>query len=171
MNLQTTLLNVRQMVEADRLTVAAGIPVMVLMENAGASVSREIGRRWLARPVIVLCGPGNNGGDGFVAARHLAEAGWSVRIALLGTIDHLKGKARYQAERWPDANAPPTLATAGSGDVLSGIILGLLAQGMEPFLAAAAAVWLNGAAAASFGPGLLGRGSAGSAAKSTSRPL
>jgi NAD(P)H-hydrate epimerase len=54
-----------------------------------------------------------------------------------------------------NANAPSTLATAGSGDVLSGFILGLLAQSMDPFMGACAAVWLHGATACKFGPGLI----------------
>ena len=86
-NFQTALLDVQRMGEADRLTVTAGTPATDLMENAGMTVAREIARRWSSRPVIVLCGPGNNGGDGFVAARHLSEAGWPVRIALLGSRD------------------------------------------------------------------------------------
>ncbi len=54
-----------------------------------------------------------------------------------------------------NANAPPTLATAGSGDVAAGLCLGLLAQGMPAYEAACGAAWLHGAAAAAFGPGLI----------------
>jgi len=67
--------------EADRLTVATGTSATELMENAGKAVPRAIEQRWSAGPVIVLCEPGNNGGDGFVAARHLSETGWLVQSA------------------------------------------------------------------------------------------
>ena len=100
MNFQTALLDVGRMGEADRLTAVSGKSVIELMENAGKAVAQAIEKRWTARPVIFLCGPGNNGGDGFVAARHLSEKGWSVRVALLGSLDHLNGAARHNAELW-----------------------------------------------------------------------
>ena len=100
MKLDTALLSVRQMSEADRLTVASGTPASELMDNAGRAVACEIQKRWTVRPVIVLCGPGNNGGDGFVVARQLAQAGWPVRIALLGAREHLSGAALHHAALW-----------------------------------------------------------------------
>jgi hydroxyethylthiazole kinase-like uncharacterized protein yjeF len=106
MILSMALLDVRQMAEADRLAVASGIPADLLMDHAGRSVADEIRRRWPSCPVIVLCGPGDNGGDGFVAARYLAEAGWPVRVALLGARDRLRGPARAHAARWAGAVEP-----------------------------------------------------------------
>ena len=98
--LQTALLSVAQMTEADHAAVAAGIPGSQLMLNAGNAVVREIMRRWPPRAVTVLCGPGNNGGDGFVVAVALAQAGWPVRVALLGDRENLRGDARFHAARW-----------------------------------------------------------------------
>jgi NAD(P)H-hydrate epimerase len=79
--------------------------------------------------------------------------------AKAGAVVLLKGNDTVIAkpDGWAtiNSNAPPTLATAGSGDVLSGLIGGLLAQGLEPGKAAAAAAWLHGDAAGRFGPGLI----------------
>jgi hydroxyethylthiazole kinase-like uncharacterized protein yjeF len=96
----TALLRVAQMAEADRVTIAEGTAGVVLMQNAGEAVAEEIRRRWSPCRVCVLCGPGNNGGDGFVVARVLAAADWTVRIALLGLSDRLTGDAKIHAERW-----------------------------------------------------------------------
>lgn len=96
----SALLRVAQMEEADRLTVVAGTPGIELMQNAGSAVAREIAHRWSPRPTAVLCGPGNNGGDGFVIARLLAAAGWPVRLALAGPIEALRGDARHHAMLW-----------------------------------------------------------------------
>ena len=88
------------MQEADRLTEAAGISGRELMQNAGTAVAREAMARWSARRVAVLCGPGNNGGDGFVAASVLKSAGWPVRVALVGHVGALHGDAAFHAARW-----------------------------------------------------------------------
>ena len=100
MNCDTALLTAKQMALTDCLTVACGISEMALMENAGRPVAQAIQQRWTSRPVLVLCGPGSNGGDGFVAARQLAEAGWPVRVALLVPRESLRGAAAHHAGLW-----------------------------------------------------------------------
>ena len=101
---QTALLSVAQMNAADRGAVAAGTPGTVLMQNAGDAVAKEITRRWSPRPTTILCGPGNNGGDGFVVAVALAQTGWTVRVALLGRVEDLRGFVnRLQHETVADA--------------------------------------------------------------------
>jgi NAD(P)H-hydrate epimerase len=94
------LISVSQMYKADAAAIAAGVSGAVLMENAGQAIFDAITARWTARPTLVLCGPGNNGGDGFVVARLLREAGWDVELALLGETARLTGDAAYHAAAW-----------------------------------------------------------------------
>jgi NAD(P)H-hydrate epimerase len=111
-----SLLTNEQMARADAMAVAAGVSNERLMEAAGTAVAREIARRLSKAPVVVLCGPGNNGGDGFVAARKLKEAGWPVRVALLGERTAMKGEAGLNAKRWDgpvDALSEGVLEGAG----------------------------------------------------------
>jgi hydroxyethylthiazole kinase-like uncharacterized protein yjeF len=70
------------------------------MENAGAAVADAIAQRFTPRPTLVLCGPGNNGGDGWVAARRLREMGWPVRVASLVSREALRGDAADAAAAW-----------------------------------------------------------------------
>jgi NAD(P)H-hydrate epimerase len=111
----SAVLTVREMYRADEAATAAGIPGERLMEAAGKAIADAIAVRWSPRPVSVLCGPGNNGGDGFVVARILDQSGWPVRVGLLGDRDGLEGDARLNAERWTgpvESLSPQLLAGA-----------------------------------------------------------
>ena len=94
------ILSVEQMYRADSLAMAQGIPGERLMEAAGWAVARAARRLLPKGRIAILCGPGNNGGDGFVAARLLVRQGYQVRLGLLGHVARLKGDAAIMAARW-----------------------------------------------------------------------
>jgi hydroxyethylthiazole kinase-like uncharacterized protein yjeF len=95
------LLTTAEMAEADRLTIAGGVRGIDLMENAGRAVANVVAARHPpGSRILVVAGPGNNGGDGFVAARELAQRGDRVRVVLVGDPKKLKGDAESAAARW-----------------------------------------------------------------------
>ncbi|HMK90639.1 MAG TPA: NAD(P)H-hydrate epimerase, partial [Methylocystis sp.] len=97
------ILTTPQMARADKLTIAAGVPSMTLMQNAAAAIARTVTRmlqRYSGRRVLVLCGPGNNGGDGYVAAGLLRAARLKVRVASLVPRESLRGDALKAASGW-----------------------------------------------------------------------
>lgn len=125
------LLDIGQMGRADRAAVEAGTPVATLMRNAGAAVAREIRRRYAPSRVVALCGPGNNGGDGIVAARELAGAGWPVRVALLGGDPAVfRGAAREQAQAWQGGFEAVTPAVLGDAELVIDALFGAGFRGM-----------------------------------------
>ncbi len=116
------ILSVAQMGRADAWAMARGHPGPELMARAGQGVARAIMQRWSARPVLVLCGPGNNGGDGWVIARELLEAGWPVTLASVCPVAQLKGDALHHALLWPADQAVVALADVSLGDQASGSV-------------------------------------------------
>ena len=95
------LLTPTEMYRADALAVERfKIPSLRLMENAGLAVATEIINRFRKCPIAVVCGPGNNGGDGFVVARLLAAKKWPVKVYLLAEGAALKGDAAAMAAKW-----------------------------------------------------------------------
>ena len=101
-NTTNAVLSTQQMYRADALAIEGGKTGIALMENAGRAVAKCLMNRWFKKPVLILCGPGNNGGDGFVAAKHLKQAGWSVRLHCLVLIDSLNGDAAHHARAWQE---------------------------------------------------------------------
>jgi ADP-dependent NAD(P)H-hydrate dehydratase / NAD(P)H-hydrate epimerase len=132
------LLTCAEMARADAGAIARGIASERLMEAAGAAVAAAVRARFEKQPVTVLCGPGNNGGDGFVAARLLADQGWLVELFLLGRIEGLSGDAKLNAGRWRGDVKP---LDASAADKAGLVIDALFGAGLaRPVEAVAAAV-------------------------------
>ncbi len=126
------LLSVAEMGRADALAIARGSAGIDLMESAGAAVAAVVRRRLAGGPVAVLCGPGNNGGEGCGAARILRDAGVVVRLGCLAPRDALRGDARLAAERWGETPAPldPTILD-GAASVVDALIGAGLARPLD----------------------------------------
>lgn len=105
---KAALLSLAESRRADALAAAAGVPGLTLMENAGRAVAdaaqdmvqNAAGKIGRDASIFVLCGPGNNGGDGLVAARHLQARGLPVEVLLLGAREAFRGDAAAMAARW-----------------------------------------------------------------------
>ena len=119
------LLTPAEMSEADRLTIAGGVAGIALMERAGAAVADEA-VRWArsAGRVVVLCGPGGNGGDGFVAARLLAARGHRVSVGLLGERAALRGDAGLAAKRYDGIAASAEALDLSGADLVVDALFG-----------------------------------------------
>lgn len=131
------LLTTAEMAEADRLSIAAGTASTVLMENAGRVVADAILARYPAQATLVLCGPGNNGGDGWVVARLLAARGYDVACACLVPIESLRGDAAVMAAQWKGPLLPfAPAALRGRTLVVDAVFGAGLARELDPVVAA-----------------------------------
>ncbi len=123
------LLTNAEMAQADRLAIAGGVAGIELMERAGAAVAAAVAARHaVGDQIVVVAGPGNNGGDGFVAARLLARRGYRVRLMLMGETARLKGDAALAAQKWTGPIEP---ATVGGFSGASVIIDALFGAGLD----------------------------------------
>jgi ADP-dependent NAD(P)H-hydrate dehydratase / NAD(P)H-hydrate epimerase len=128
------ILAVDDMAEVDRLTIASGTPSLVLMENAGRQVANEIAKRWSVRKTTVLCGPGNNGGDGYVVARHLQARGYEVEVVTFAG-NALKPDAAVMAGQWKGPTRKFDPKEPVHGDLFVDAIFGAgLSRGLSPEL-------------------------------------
>lgn len=122
------LLTNAEMGACDRLTIESGTPGIVLMQKAGRAVADCVARRPLGIKIVLVAGPGNNGGDAFVAARVLRERGYRLRMLLVGDAARLKGDAAEAARQWGGPTEPADPAGLADADL---IVDGLFGAGLD----------------------------------------
>jgi hydroxyethylthiazole kinase-like uncharacterized protein yjeF len=119
------LLTNDEMAQADRLAMAAGVAGIDLMESAGCAVADEVAMRQPpGARVVVVAGPGSNGGDGFVAARRLAERRYDVRVLFSGDTAKLRGDAALAAKKWMGPQSPAEPAALAGANIIIDALFG-----------------------------------------------
>jgi hydroxyethylthiazole kinase-like uncharacterized protein yjeF len=158
------LLTPAEMARADAAAIAGGVPGITLMEAAGRAVARAAARRFRPTRTLVLAGPGNNGGDGWVAARLLEAAGWPVLVAPLAP-PRPGSDAALAARGWKGPVVAPSVAEvrraglvidaafgAGLSKPLDGLPAELLSAATAPLLAVDVPSGVDGATGEARGP-------------------
>jgi hydroxyethylthiazole kinase-like uncharacterized protein yjeF len=119
------LLTNDEMIRAEKLAMDGGTSSLVMMENAGNGVAEDVVKRFArGSKVVILCGPGRNGGDGFVAARRLRERGYHIRLALMGEQGKLPSECQEMARRWDETIEPMTPQCVDGAQVIVDAIFG-----------------------------------------------
>ena len=145
------MITTEEMARLDKESEKYGMTALKLMENAGEGVALIVAQRYPPAGrtrILVVCYHGNNGGDGFVAARHLKSMGFDVHVCFIGSTDKLKGPALTNFERL-DADILVSFdkTTLEDYDVIIDALLGTGAQGAlrEPLASAVKAINKSGA--------------------------
>lgn len=123
------ILTAEAMRTAEQAAIDGGVSVQTLMERAGAGLAKAAYRFAGPVPTLILCGPGNNGGDGYVAARHLAERGVKVRIAALS--DPASEAAKWARGQWEGPVEALSSDTAGESLVVDALFGTGLKRGLD----------------------------------------
>ncbi|MEO0451182.1 MAG: NAD(P)H-hydrate epimerase [Pseudomonadota bacterium] len=114
----------QEMYEAERAVFATGRASFELMQEAGRGVADVLQSHYPEGSISVLCGPGGNGGDGFIAAAHLANLGREVSVFLSGSVDALKGDPKRAAAQWPGPIGSLSHALDASADITLDALFG-----------------------------------------------
>lgn len=126
------VLSVDEMYSADRLAIESGISGLELMENAGQGIAAHIEEGWDVCSVLILCGPGNNGGDGYVVARALSEAGWPVTVHAFGDTAKLGGDAKVMFDLYSGDTFPLSEVDLSGAELVVDALFGAGFKGELP---------------------------------------
>lgn len=135
------VLTAEEMRGCDRLTIESGTSGFTLMQRAASAVADSIIYHYSFCPVVVVCGMGNNGGDGMVVATLLQQQGWPVRVALLGDHHKLEGDAKLACDMWQEAGGAISSPLSLSGASL--VVDALFGFGLNRPLEKNARQWIQ----------------------------